>query len=204
MNLSEHVIETVGLDATRESPLMFGANRWDWLPRLFTEAGFTVGAEIGVGGGRFSKRLCETVPGLRLYAIDPWEAYGYYEGRTSQRQMSHSFNRAVYALAPFNCKIVRKYSVEAASQFPDNALDFVYIDANRTLESVTEDLATWTEKVRRGGIISGCCYYNEDPTIGQVQDAVGWWTLANGISPWFVAVHRRYPVYFWEKKGVQK
>ena len=201
MNVSEYIIETVRLDATHESPLMFGANRWDFLPRLFTEAGFTVGAEIGVGGGRFSKRLCETVSGLKLYAIDPWEAYDYYEGRVSQSQMDRNYRKAAERLRPFDCEIIRACSAEAESGFYDNSLDFVYIDANRTLESVTEDLALWTKKVRRGGIISGCCYYNEkDRTIGQVKDAVDAWTVSQSINPWFVAVHHRYPVYFWEKR----
>lgn len=199
MNLSEHIIETVRLDPSHESPLMFGANRWDWLPRLFTEAGFTVGAEIGVGSGRFAERLCKTVPGLRLYAIDPWEVYEYYEGRVSRWRMEGSFNKAVFRLAPLNCQIVKKYSLEAAADVPDNALDFVYIDADRRYDSVWADLAAWTPKVRAGGVISGCCYYNEAPEIGQVKDAVDDWTEAHCINPWFIAVHYRYPVYFWEK-----
>jgi len=203
MNLSEHIIQTVGFPEGRQSPLMFGANRWDWLPRLFTEAGFTIGAEIGVGGGRFSERLCQAVPGLRLlYAIDPWEAYDYYEGRVSRWQMEGSFNRAVFRLAPLNCQIVKKRSLEAVQDFPDNALDFVYIDANRTYQSVWDDLAAWTAKVRPGGIISGCCYYDESREIGMVKSAVDDWTYGSGgeIDPWFVAVHHRYPVYFWEKR----
>jgi hypothetical protein len=200
MNLSGHVIETVRLDAAHKSPLMFGGNRWQFLPDLFNWAGFTVGAEIGVGRGRFSRRLCETVEGLKLYSIDPWESYSYYEGRVSQWRMDQAHRKATERLEPFNCEVMRAFSTEAAQCFDDNSLDFVYIDADRRFQSVLHDLYIWTQKVRTGGVISGCCYYNEDPAIGRVKDAVDGWTAGNRIDPWFVAVHYRYPVYFWEKR----
>lgn len=199
MNLSEHVIDWVRLNPAHESPLMFGGNRWSFLPDLFNWAGFETGAEVGVGGGRFSRRLLETVPGLKLHSIDPWESYGYYRGRVSQWRMDSSYNKAVEALAPFeNCEIIREYSADAAGRFGDGSLDFVYIDANRTFANVVQDLATWSAKVRPGGVVSGCCYYN-DPH-GRVKDAVDAWTRANRIEPWFVAVHYRYPAYFWERR----
>ena len=200
MSLSDYVIEKVRLNPEHESPLMFGGNRWNFLPDLFNWAGFTMGAEIGVGSGRFSRRLCETVAGLKLHSIDPWEYYDYYEGRETQKTIDRQYRKAQENLAPFNCEIIREYSGRAATDFSNNSLDFVYIDANRTFDSVVQGLAAWTDKVRPGGVISGCCYYNEkDHVIGQVRDAVDAWTQANAIDPWFVIVHHRYPVYFWEK-----
>jgi predicted O-methyltransferase YrrM len=194
--LTEHVIDWVRLDSTHGSPLMFGGNRWGFLPDLFNWAGFTRGAEIGVGGGRFSKRLLQTVEGLKLYSIDPWEAHDYYDGRVAQWRMDAFHRRAEEALAPYNSEIIREYSHLAAPTFEAGSLDFVYIDADRRLASVVRDLSLWSAKVRPGGVVSGCCYYN-DP-FGQVKDAVDAWTKANGIKPWFVIVHHRYPVYFWE------
>ena len=195
MNLSDHVIETMQLNPEHESPLMFGGNRWNVLPDLFTWAGFTIGAEIGVGGGRFSRRLCETVPDLGLFAVDPWEYYDYYEGRATKSTIERSHRKAVEKLTPLNCEIIRDYSENASLRFPDDSLDFVYIDANRQFKNVLRDLAIWSRKVRPGGVVSGCCYYND--ATGQVRDAVDAWT--QDIDPWFLAVHYRYPVYFWEK-----
>lgn len=200
MNISDYVIEKVGLNPEHEPPYLFPGNRWNWLPDLCNLAGFTVGAEIGVSGGRFSKRLCDTVAGLKMYAIDPWECYGQYRDQYRQEDMDRTYQRAIEKLTPLNCEIIRDYSAQAVERFADGSLDFIYLDANRAFESVAQDLTLWSEKVRAGGIICGCCYYNErDHAIGQTKDAVDAWTKAHGIDPWFILVHHRYPCYLWEQ-----
>ncbi|MBU0791766.1 MAG: class I SAM-dependent methyltransferase [Gammaproteobacteria bacterium] len=200
MNISDYIIDKVRLNREHEPPYLFPGNRWGWLPDLCNLAGFAVGAEIGVSGGRFTKRLCDTVPGLKMYAIDPWEWYDYYGDRSNQWRMDRAHRKALEVLTPLNCEIIRDYSAQAVGRFTDGSLDFIYLDANRSFEGVTQDLTLWSEKVRPGGIICGCCYYNErDYKIGQVKKAVDFWTAAHGIDPWFVLVHHRYPCYLWER-----
>lgn len=201
MTLSQLIMEQAGLDPQREPPYLFPGNRWTFLPLLFDAAGFRTGAEIGVGGGRFSKRLCESVPNLRLYSIDPWRCYGHYEARYNQAQFDRDYRKAKEVLAPYDCTIIRAFSKDAVGRFPDESLDFVHIDANEDYDHVTEDLRLWTPKVKRGGIVSGLCYYNfRDHTYCQVKDAVDEWTRAHRIDPWFVLVHPRYPAYVWERQ----
>ncbi len=48
--------------------------------------------------------------------------------------------------------------MEAAEDFEDNSIDFVYIDANHGFKYVAEDLWEWSKKVRSGGVISGHDY----------------------------------------------
>lgn len=188
MNISDYIIEKVKLNSEREPPLLFSGNRWNWLPDLCNLAEFKVGVEVGVSGGRFSKRLCETVAGLTLYAIDPWTID------------ERSYRKALETLTPLeDCHIIRDYSARAVSQFEDSRLDFIYLDADRWFESVTQDLDLWTHKVREGGIICGCCYYNVKGTDERVKDAVDAWTQKRGIDPWFVLVHHKYPCYLWQK-----
>jgi len=185
MTITEYIIDTVGLNPARESPLLFPGDRWNWLPDLCNRFGLTTGAEIGVDGGRFSSRLCRTVDGLTLYAVDPWENERAYR-KAAERLLSFE-----------NCHMIRDTSVNAAAQFASSSLDFVYLDADRRYESVSIDLLLWSDKVRAGGVICGCCYYN----VGgeRVQDAVNDWTWTHGIKPWFVLVHHRYPCYLWVK-----
>ena len=45
------------------------------LAELFNELEFKRGAEIGVADGRNALTLCEKIPGLKLFCIDPWEVY---------------------------------------------------------------------------------------------------------------------------------
>jgi hypothetical protein len=126
----------------------------DDLPEFFTQMGFKTGAEIGVYKGDFTQKLCK--PGLKVYAIDPW--FGY-PGTTQGRQDT-LYEHTKKALSPYpNCIIVRKTSMEAVNDFPDNSLDFVYIDADHEFRYIAEDLAEWTKKVRPGGIVSGHDYF---------------------------------------------
>lgn len=168
----------------REPPYYITANRWNFLPDLFNKRKFTVGAEIGVDGGRFSKRLCETVKDLKLYAIDPW-----YSDR--------AYRKAKERLTSFNCEMIKKTSGMAVQDFGDRTLDFVYIDMDRRYDSLRAALDTWSWVVKEGGIISGCCYYNEREA-GRVKDVVDDWTKANNIDPWFILTHPKYPCYLWE------
>jgi len=118
----------------------------DDLPQFFVEMGFKVGAEIGVYKGEFSEKLCNA--GLTLYAIDPWE----------KQESRYEHTKEVLASLP-NCTIIRKTSMEAVDSFKDGSLDFVYIDANHEFRYIAEDLAEWSKKVRKGGIVSGDDYF---------------------------------------------
>ena len=49
--------------------------------------------------------------------------------------------------------------MEAVEDFKNESLDFVYIDANHEFRYIAEDLAEWTKKVKKGGIVSGHDYF---------------------------------------------
>ena len=44
---------------------------------------------------------------------------------------------------------------EAASLFENGSLDFVFLDADHSFESVWQDLRVWYPKIRIGGILAG-------------------------------------------------
>src|ERR1017187_3863589 len=87
-------------------------SRFD-LPEFFVQMGYKVGVEIGVCTGIFSEALCKA--GLKLYAIDPWFVYTDYSDKT--RSLQEDFNAdyeiAKKKLAPYDCTIIRKTSMEA-------------------------------------------------------------------------------------------
>lgn len=129
------------------------------LAQHFATLGFRTGAEVGVFDGYFSEYLCKTIPELKLYSVDPWEVYPGYRDHKFESSMRAAEERAKERLAPFNVQIIKKYSVDAAKDVPDESLDFVYIDANHEYSHVKEDIEAWTPKVRRGGIVAGDDYY---------------------------------------------
>lgn len=126
----------------------------DDLPQFFVDKGFKVGAEIGVYKGEFTQKLCKT--GLKIYAIDPWTTYA--ETTQKRQNMLYEHTKGILAAFP-NCTIVRKTSMEAIADIPNESLDFVYIDANHEFRYIAEDLYEWTKKVRSGGIVSGHDYF---------------------------------------------
>lgn len=128
------------------------------LAEYFNRLGFKKGAEIGTCFGYYSEILCQKIPGLYLISVDNWNNPGN-SARENKLNISCE-NAARKRLAPYpNVTIIKKDSTDAAKEIVDGSLDFVFIDANHSYESVKEDIEAWTPKVRAGGIVSGHDYY---------------------------------------------
>lgn len=201
----------------KQSPIKLPIDRFRGLCSIFKELGFKVGAEVGVNRGKYSKWICIKNKGVKLYCIDPYLAYGDYvecHDKDGQKVMDDCFEQAKTRLKGFNCEFVRKTSMDAVKDFKDESLDFVFIDGNHTFEYAVNDIAEWSKKVRKGGIISGHDYWNsielskvwafvnsreEKMKLCQVKDAVDAWVKTNDIHPWFL-VKGPCPSWFWVKK----
>lgn len=182
-----------------ETPLVSRTAGRDALLRLFTLLGFQRGAEIGVWTGKFSKRICQRVPGVQLLCVDPWTAYdAYHERKNDRSRLETAFVEAQARLQPYACTILRMTSLEAAARVPDRSLDFVYIDGNHARAHVRADLEAWTPKIRDGGILAGHDFRTtpEKPFI-EVEPVVRAFTAERGIAPWFVLAAERTPSFFW-------
>jgi hypothetical protein len=129
------------------------------LPGMFNSLEFKKGAEIGVKLGKYSEELCEGIPGVDLKSIDPYIP----DPLVSWDEMEKRFVLAKYNLERFGISIIKKTSVQAADEdVPINSLDFVYIDADHSFNSVMQDIILWTDRVRPFGIVSGHDYDNEE------------------------------------------
>lgn len=133
-------------------------NRID-LADYFNSLGFENGAEVGVADGRYSEILCQRIPGVRLYCIDPWDTYKG-NNRGGRRSLQHSnYELAKQRLSKYKAVMIREKSMDALEHIPDRWLDFVFIDGNHDYQYVFDDIREWSKKVRSGGIISGHDYY---------------------------------------------
>lgn len=163
-------------------PYMTWRGTRDTFAELLGELNFNKGAEVGVQSGMYSEVLLVKNPNLHLQCVDPWSAYL----KVSDEQSEVAYQLAIKRLEPYKDRVtfVRKPSVEASRDFPDNSLDFVYIDGAHDFDNVMLDILHWVPKVKRGGIISGHDYYVF--FRGGVIKAVDYYIAAHGISMWYV------------------
>jgi len=130
---------------------------------------------------------------LKLLCIDPWAPYR----ANSVEKMEATYQHAKEQLAPFDATLIRKTSMDAVKDIPDESLDFVYIDAMHEFDPVILDIIHWAPKVRPGGIVSGhdyCWYYQ-----GGVVQAVGAYTRCHDIQTWYVTQRDKEPSWLWVK-----
>lgn len=163
------------------------------LPRLFTACGFLRGVEVGVMRGEFSEVLCKGMPRLeRLYCVDPWTVYERYNDFRDQGKLDVNYDITAQRLASFPATLRRKFSVDAAKDFEDGSLDFVYLDGNHEFSALAADLFAWTPKIKSGGIISGHDLYRHAKPVSHchVAECIEGWTEAYHIAPFF-ALGRR-------------
>lgn len=155
---------------------------------MIRELGFTEGAEIGVERGIFSEILIKDNPQLHLYSIDAWTAYKGYRDHVSQYKMDDLYAEAKKRLAPYNCTVIKGFSVDVAKTFKDESLDFVYIDGNHEFTQVVNDIAAWERKVKVGGIVAGHDYIKrkDNGYLMHVIPAVHGYMEAYSIAPLFV------------------
>ena len=188
MDTLVYIAQKYGIDVQQKHlPVEIPTIGRDHLAELFCELGFRMGAEIGVDQAKYTEVLCKCNPNAIIYGIDPWAAYHGYRDHLNQHDMDDLFSISQDRMSHYaNCVLVREFSRDAVLRFADNALDFVYIDANHEFEFVVNDIIWWSKRVRRGGIVAGHDYRrvkNDYPM--HVVYAVQAYTAAYGIRPWF-------------------
>jgi hypothetical protein len=161
-----------------------------------------IGAEIGVEQGVFSEVICKVKNVRKLYSIDCWKAYKGYRDHVRQKKLDKFYKITEERLKPYNCELVRKFSLDAAYDFMDEALDFVYIDANHDYQHVYEDLSAWSKKVKKGGIVSGHDYVRRkgQAKFYAVVQAVNDFAKASNIQELFIYRGESSPSWMYIKK----
>lgn len=147
------------------------------LPDLINKMKFKKGCEIGTAFGTHSEFILQNTNVDTLYSVDPYRHFSKGEFNDpmnlNQDYFDVLYEMVKKRLATFLHRsiLIRATSMEAYTKIKNNELDFVYIDGNHSYKSVKEDLETWYEKVRPGGLISGDDYgHPEFPGVKQAVD----------------------------------
>lgn len=200
-----YILKKFDLDPSGSQPIQINSIGRNGLAKLFAELKFTNGVEVGVDRGAFSQILCRYNPKLHLVGIDSWSTKSFEDPlnttKKMQKQFDEHYHDAVRRLSVYNCKVIRKESLDAVTDFADNSLDFVYIDANHNFINIAADIYRWACKVRTGGIVSGHDYRHFPPEKdNHVKHIVDAYTHAFEINSYFELGQDKYHSWFWVKQ----
>eukprot|EP00747_Dinoflagellata_sp_TGD_P182462 gnl/TRDRNA2_/TRDRNA2_36717_c0_seq1.p1 gnl/TRDRNA2_/TRDRNA2_36717_c0~~gnl/TRDRNA2_/TRDRNA2_36717_c0_seq1.p1 ORF type:complete len:292 (-),score=54.83 gnl/TRDRNA2_/TRDRNA2_36717_c0_seq1:85-960(-) len=125
-------------------------------------------AEVGVFQGNFSEKNLHNWLGT-YYMIDAWSYRSdgstdknFVDSATNDANMQLSEQRTSFAAERRH--LIKGLSADVANDFDDGTLDWIYIDALHTHDSLLEDLRNWYPKVRPGGLLSGDDYGDANDT----------------------------------------
>jgi predicted O-methyltransferase YrrM len=125
--------------------------RYEWLAELVTTCKWEIGAELGLRKGATFLHLLEHCPDLTLIGVDSWaEGLGHQEVDLAERMV-----RDGAAKYGERAQIIKGWTVPVAAQIADESLDFIFVDADHSYESVRDDLRAWMPKVKKGGWFIG-------------------------------------------------
>lgn len=140
------------------------ASRNDFL-FLMPKGGVVV--EIGVAEGEFSRHILNATRPDCLHLVDPWchqerEDYRNDPSNWSEEEGERNFRKVATDFARERAagrvRIHRDFSTNVASAFPDESLDWVFIDGLHSYEGVKADLEAFAPKVKPDGFILGHDY----------------------------------------------
>jgi hypothetical protein len=134
------------------------------IPNVLNEIDAKVGVEIGVFKGQFSKTVLDQWQG-KLYMIDPWRPLGdEYEDASNHKNHTDAYERTMENIRGYEDRaiMIRSLAEDIVELFPDNSLDFIYIDANHAYEYVKQDIELWYPKLKKGGLFAGHDYLDLD------------------------------------------
>lgn len=129
----------------------------------------SIGAEIGVFRGEFSRRILDIAAPTKLHLIDSWWTSGQKEWSWAKgnRSVVEGYISVVRA---FEDELVTGRVIlhvgsdfDLLPTFPDSYFDWVYLDTSHKYEKTKRELDLLRNKVRADGIIAGDDW-NSDPT----------------------------------------
>lgn len=203
MDTLNHILDKYNVTTWEQgTPVYLDIGRFKDVPRLFAELGFKTGVEVGVHEGSYSKWLLRYCPGLKLTGVDLWESYPGYKD-FQPNNLSEAHQKAIDNVKGYDCTFIQDWSHNAADQFEDESLDFVFIDGNHMYEWVVMDIANWSKKVRPGGIVYGHDYddYTDSKRWNEMSviPAVDGWVKAHKIAPLFIVSRNRNKSWLYVK-----
>jgi len=130
-----------------------------------------VGTWKGMSAAYMAVEIINSGKNIKFDCVDTWE-YVESQKEISKEKFKNLYNDFLQNIEPVKHIInpVRSLSWEGASQYKDNSLDFVFIDAAHDYDSVKKDITAWFPKIKNKGILAGHDYAWCDDVKKAVDD----------------------------------
>jgi len=124
-----------------------------------------IGAWKGKSTAFLAKLIKDSGKDFNLDVVDTFKG-SKSEGYDGEESVFEEFVRNLTRLDLMEYLVAHVMeSTQAAEMYSDESLDFVFIDADHSYESVREDIECWYPKVKKGGIIAGHDYIDIFPGV---------------------------------------
>jgi hypothetical protein len=121
--------------------------------------------EVGSFKGRSSIAMAVNIinsgKDIKFYCVDTWlGSIEHQSGQDSEdkdvinNNLKNIFIKNIESVKNIITSI-EKTSIEAANDFENSSLSFVFIDASHDYENVKKDLEAWYPKIKKGGTLAG-------------------------------------------------
>lgn len=141
----------------------------------------SVFVELGAWKGRSSAFLATEIANsekpITLHIIDAWDGRGHTnsDGTPEYKDYELDIKAGLYETFTKNMKPVENFYkplisdiVEAAEQFENETVDFVWLDTSMDYDLVKAELEAWIPKVKTGGYIGGHDFFAAPNSIGRL------------------------------------
>lgn len=120
--------------------------------------------EVGCYAGESTLMFLQSGKIKILHAVDPWEIQPVGENEPMKTELLQMYSNIKNAESSFNER-VKGYNILIHKTTFDKTdlplVDFIYIDANHTYESVKKDIQQALMLLKPNGILAGHDYYSE-------------------------------------------
>lgn len=135
--------------------------------------------ELGVWAGQST--ACMAVEIANSGKVIRFDVVDHFQG-SPESDMRMDNQREVFEknIAPVRHLVRNIHQMKtwaAAGHYLDESLDFVFVDAGHTTETVLKDLDAWWPKIKPGGMLAG-----HDADWASVQKALKPWSELNGVD----------------------
>lgn len=136
--------------------------------------------ELGAWKGKSSAFLATEIANsgkpIKLYVVDAWDGRGHTnpDGTTEYNEWQEDIDAGLHKMFTENLQpvvdyytAVKKDTVEAADDFENETVDFLWIDTTQDYDMVSAEIQAWIPKIKTGGYMGGHDFIAGAESIGR-------------------------------------